>query len=213
MPVTLGGAAAIGRQGGAVVDGYCERSGPGLWGEPLNALSNVAFLLASAILVGLLVRRPTAPPRIAWVLAGLLGVVGLCSLAFHTFATSATGALDTLSILVYLLVVVGLLLRFGFGVRAGRAWVAAPAFLVLAVGVDVASGGGSQPRRSPGGAARARRLRRRAAFAAAWPRDGRVRRLARPASPVVLALVAVRVRRDAERVRTGEGGFPVSPAG
>jgi hypothetical protein len=28
---------------------YCERSGPGFWAEPVNALSNVAFLLAGVI--------------------------------------------------------------------------------------------------------------------------------------------------------------------
>ena len=30
-----------------VVDGYCERTGPGYWSEPLNALSNAAFLVAA----------------------------------------------------------------------------------------------------------------------------------------------------------------------
>jgi hypothetical protein len=29
------------------VDGYCERVAPGLWGEPLNAVSNIAFLVAA----------------------------------------------------------------------------------------------------------------------------------------------------------------------
>ncbi|GAA1200181.1 hypothetical protein [Prauserella alba] len=31
----------------AYVDGYCERLAPGLFGEPLNTISNVGFLLAA----------------------------------------------------------------------------------------------------------------------------------------------------------------------
>ena len=31
----------------APLDGYCERLGPGLWAEPLNFLSNAAFLVAA----------------------------------------------------------------------------------------------------------------------------------------------------------------------
>ncbi|XVV15808.1 hypothetical protein ACQP2X_16110 [Actinoplanes sp. CA-131856] len=111
------------------MDGYCERLGPGLLAEPLNAVSNAAFLLAAAYL---LARRPRS-----LTLPILLGVVGLCSLAFHTFATRATAALDTLSILVYVLTGVILLTRYGLGVRPGRAWLAAPAFVVFAIAVDV----------------------------------------------------------------------------
>ena len=29
---------------------YCERLGPGLWAEPLNAVSNAAFFIAAALL-------------------------------------------------------------------------------------------------------------------------------------------------------------------
>jgi hypothetical protein len=115
---------------------YCERLGPGLWAEPLNAVSNLAFLLASAVLLVRLARRPHRPPGAARALPVLLAVVGCCSLSFHTFATPPTAALDSLSILVYVLVAVVLLVRHGFAVRAGRAWLAAPAFLVLAVAID-----------------------------------------------------------------------------
>ena len=30
------------------LDLYCERLGPGFWAEPLNAVSNAAFILAAA---------------------------------------------------------------------------------------------------------------------------------------------------------------------
>ena len=32
------------------IDLYCERTGPGLWAEPLNALSNLAFIAVAVIL-------------------------------------------------------------------------------------------------------------------------------------------------------------------
>ena len=32
------------------IDLYCERTGPGLWAEPFNALTNLAFLAVAAIL-------------------------------------------------------------------------------------------------------------------------------------------------------------------
>ncbi|MGI5244983.1 hypothetical protein [Dactylosporangium sp. CA-139066] len=114
------------------VDGYCERLGPGLWAEPLNAVSNLAFLIASALL---LVRFRRDGPR---ALPILLGVVGLCSLSFHTFADGVTAALDSLSILVFVLVAIVLLVRHGFGVPASPAWLAVPAFIVASGAVDAA---------------------------------------------------------------------------
>ncbi|WP_433057001.1 hypothetical protein [Dactylosporangium sp. CS-033363] len=117
------------------MDGYCERLGPGLWAEPLNAVSNAAFLVACAVL---LVR--TRPGNRHWTLPVILGVVGLCSLSFHTFANGFTAALDTLSILVFVLVGVVLLARYGLKVPANRAWLAAPAFVVFAAFVDVLLG-------------------------------------------------------------------------
>nr|BFE63050.1 ceramidase domain-containing protein [Dactylosporangium thailandense] len=110
------------------MDGYCERLGPGLWAEPLNAVSNAAFLVACAVLL-VRTRHRTLPI--------LLGVVGLCSLSFHTFADGFTAALDSLSILVFVLVAVVLLATYGLGVRPGRAWLAAPAFVAFAALVDV----------------------------------------------------------------------------
>ena len=73
----------------APVDLYCERLGPGLFAEPLNALSNLAFLGASA---WLLLLRPGADssPWYGRVLAVLLFLIGLASLSFHLFATVGT---------------------------------------------------------------------------------------------------------------------------
>ena len=34
----------------AQVDNYCERLAPGFWGEPINAFTNLAFLIAAIII-------------------------------------------------------------------------------------------------------------------------------------------------------------------
>jgi hypothetical protein len=128
---------------------YCERTGPGLWGEPFNAVSNVAFLVACAVLLWLVWR--TRPPVSVWLLPILLGVVGLCSLSFHTFATPFTEALDSLSILAYVLVGLTVILHWMWGVRWRLAWLATPAFVGFAAAVDAPLIGFAGPDAALGG--------------------------------------------------------------
>jgi hypothetical protein len=116
------------------VDGYCERVAPGLWGEPLNSLGNLAFLVAA-----LLVWRLAAGDRVGRVLAGLIGVVFAASTAFHLLATRWAGAADSVSILVFVLVYVVLFARVFYDWRF--AWLAAPAFLALTAVTALLGGG------------------------------------------------------------------------
>ncbi|UPH69910.1 ceramidase [Abyssibius alkaniclasticus] len=81
------------------VDNYCERLGPGLLAEPLNLVSNLAFLLAAA-----LVWRRTRPDGLARALALILFIIGLGSLAFHGFAQRWAALADVLPILAFILV-------------------------------------------------------------------------------------------------------------
>ena len=69
------------------IDLYCERTDVSFWSEPLNAFTNLAFLVA-AILIANRARREHG--RLAWdaaVLGLLAALVGLGSFLFHTFAT------------------------------------------------------------------------------------------------------------------------------
>ncbi|MFC5007760.1 hypothetical protein ACFPIJ_59380 [Dactylosporangium cerinum] len=127
------------------VDSYCERTAPGLWNEPANAVSNLAFLVAAGLLIQLMGAGRRHAPRSVWLLPVLLGVVGVCSLSFHTFATTATAALDTLSILAFILTAVVVLVHWMWRVRWRLAWAAAPAYPVAAIGVNAAlfAAGGS----------------------------------------------------------------------
>ncbi len=84
-----------------MIDLYCERTEPGLWAEPLNAASNVAFLLAAALAFR---RWRRAGANDMGVLALILVVlaVGLGSLAFHTLATRAALLADIIPIAVFI---------------------------------------------------------------------------------------------------------------
>ena len=120
------------------VDGYCERVAPGLWGEPANAVSNVAFFVAAGLLAWLLSGQRRRAPLPMWLVPILLATVGACSLAFHLAATRATSALDSLAIIAFILLVVVLLVRWTWGIRWRWAWLAAPAYLAAAVGMNAA---------------------------------------------------------------------------
>lgn len=79
------------------VDGYCERLGPEFWSEPLNAVTNAAFVLAAVILW----RRSFGMGR---VLCIILGIIGVGSFLFHTFAQPWAGVADVVPILIFVLV-------------------------------------------------------------------------------------------------------------
>jgi hypothetical protein len=111
------------------VDGYCERVAPGLWGEPLNSLSSLAFL-AAAVLVWWLADGD----RAGRLLAALIGIVFVASTAFHLLATRWAAVGDSMALLVFAAVYAGLVAR-------RWAWVAVPAFLGLTV-VGAVLGGG-----------------------------------------------------------------------
>ncbi len=98
------------------IDDYCERIQPGLIQEPINLISNAAFLIAGFLILrrvhdsGLL-----GSPRTAWKVIGWLVIaVGVGSALFHSFALFITMLADVIPILfTNSLVSVGaVLLRF-----------------------------------------------------------------------------------------------------
>ncbi|MBL8895460.1 MAG: hypothetical protein JNJ53_12710, partial [Rhizobiales bacterium] len=58
----------------APIDAYCERIAEGLFGEPLNAISNLAFFVAAAY--GMAVARREHNGLPVWGLAWLVAVIG-----------------------------------------------------------------------------------------------------------------------------------------
>jgi hypothetical protein len=102
----------------APVDDYCERLGPGLFAEPLNALSNLAFLFAGLWLWRR--SRQRGEPAAVLALPGLMVAIALGSSAFHTFATRWAEILDVAFIALYIDLFVACYLRYRW--QAGWHW-------------------------------------------------------------------------------------------
>lgn len=121
------------------IDGYCERVAQGFWGEPLNAVTNLAFIIA-ALISWRSIRGHDMPYLYA--LSIILFLIGVGSFLFHTFATGWAAATDVLPILAFVLVYLYTANRFFFGLHWGwslavtalffpYAFVAAPGILFV----------------------------------------------------------------------------------
>lgn len=110
------------------VDGYCERTGPDYWSEPVNAVTNLAFLIAAAVMW----------PRVRGMVTGqvlviALAVIGVGSWLFHTHANRLTGMMDVLPIVVFILMYVFVATRDYLGQPAWVAGIAAVGFVPYAL--------------------------------------------------------------------------------
>lgn len=86
------------------VAAYCERVGNGMWAEPLNALTNLAFLLAAMLLIVRLRQVQHSPWRLMDIdlLIALLFAIGIGSLLWHTLATPWSEWADVIPILLFI---------------------------------------------------------------------------------------------------------------
>lgn len=98
---------------GRDIDLYCERLGPGLWAEPLNAVTNLAFIVAALLLVAALRRAEPAVRRDPAILAltALIFLIGIGSGLFHIFATTWAVLTDVIPIALFILLYMYLALR------------------------------------------------------------------------------------------------------
>ena len=80
------------------IDIYCERLDVGIWAEPINAVTNFAFILA-AIIMWIRCKNLVE----GRVLAFLLFSIGCGSFLFHTFAQTWAAILDVTPILIFIL--------------------------------------------------------------------------------------------------------------
>lgn len=96
------------------IDNYCERVGAGFWAEPLNAVSNGAFLIAAFAALTLM-RRQSSRDLPAVLLVGNIAVIGVGSFLFHTFASRWSALADVLPIAVFIHVYLFVALRRFFG--------------------------------------------------------------------------------------------------
>lgn len=101
------------------IDVYCERLGPGLSAEPLNAVTNLAFLVAAFVLWA---RMGPARPPLGGALALTLAAIGIGSGLFHTFANGLTALLDVGAIAVFIFLYVFAVNRHVLGWSPVAAW-------------------------------------------------------------------------------------------
>ena len=114
------------------VDHYCERTSAAIDAEPVNALTNVAFLLA-AWAAWRLRSKQENPAADGWmdVLIATMAVVGAGSFLFHTIATRWAEWGDVIPILVFVVLYLWLFLRRFIGWSFWPTFVALSLFLAL----------------------------------------------------------------------------------
>lgn len=107
---------------------YCERgSDPSFWAEPLNAISNGAFVIAGLIAAWQLARSSRKDHALfEWLLVLIVICIGIGSFMFHTYATVWAIPFDTVPISLFMLGYLGYALRR----FAGAPWIIVIAALV-----------------------------------------------------------------------------------
>lgn len=83
------------------IDLYCERTSASFWAEPINAISNLAFLVAASAAFDIW-RREGKGDRAILALISVAVAVGLGSFAFHTLATRGAMLLDVIPIGIFI---------------------------------------------------------------------------------------------------------------
>lgn len=89
----------------AFLDHYCERVAPGLWNEPFNLLSNLAFIVAAIFVWHAVTQQRdhiTAPIWDLGLLTGLLFAIGIGSGLWHLLANRWSLLADTIPIMLFI---------------------------------------------------------------------------------------------------------------
>ena len=92
---------------------YCERgANPAFWAEPLNAISNAAFIIAALVAAVQFARMPREQRGATEAaLIALVFVIGIGSFLFHTYATRWASFADIVPIGIFMLAYFGYVLR------------------------------------------------------------------------------------------------------
>ena len=112
------------------IDIYCERLSPEFWAEPVNAITNLAFV-AAGVWAFLYARTRSALDPAIIGLSILSTSVGVGSFLFHTFAVQWAGIADVGSIALFMIAGMLIGLRRLFGISWLWATIAAIGFAVV----------------------------------------------------------------------------------
>ena len=100
------------------IDGYCERLSAAYWAEPINAVTNAAFLI-SAFIMWRRVRGQEMPLAMALVM--VLAAIGVGSYLFHTHAQVWAAIADVTPILLFILIYIFAVNKNVWGMSTGYA--------------------------------------------------------------------------------------------
>ena len=111
------------------VDAYCERLEPGFWAEPLNAVTNAAFIISALIVLRTLGKGGHIQAR---VLVVILCLIGIGSFLFHTIATRWAAMADVIPIAAFVLYFLYLANRYLLDLKVLHAFLATLLFFPYA---------------------------------------------------------------------------------
>ncbi|MBA4274324.1 MAG: hypothetical protein C0436_01585 [Alphaproteobacteria bacterium] len=97
--------------------GVCERHTEGLLAEPLNAVSNLAFLYVAIAIYRYYKSNEDIKPHRIWdvqVMTFLIFIIGINSIIFHSHPTQMTELMDTIPIVLFIMIYfVSVIFRIG----------------------------------------------------------------------------------------------------
>ena len=117
------------------VDAYCERTDFSFWSEPVNAVTNLAFLVAAALALRWAARQGRLGDPAVIGLTLLVTAIGIGSFLFHTVATRWAGLADSLPILLFILAYLATAMRRFFGLARWQAALVTLGFLPAAAAI------------------------------------------------------------------------------
>ena len=115
---------------------YCERAqDPSFWAEPLNAVTNAAFLIAAAVCLVIALRARRADGPVLWLIA-VMAAIGVGSFLFHTYAETWAALADVIPIGIFILSFFVLSMRCFAGLSWGRSFLMMVGFIVALVAMS-----------------------------------------------------------------------------
>lgn len=113
------------------LDLYCERTAASFWAEPLNAVTNLAFVVAALLVMRVWARQRNDLPVL--MLALVTAMIGIGSFLFHTVATRWAAIADTTPIAVFIFGYFLLAMRRFFQLSLARSLAATAGFIAASV--------------------------------------------------------------------------------
>ncbi len=119
---------------------YCEQgNSSAFWSQPINALTNLGYILAALVIWRMLRREPRAPLSIRYVFP-LMIAIGIGSFIFHTVSDQAAELLDIVPIGIFVLSYLVTFLHWFYGLAWKRCLLGLGAFIVFAVAFTALAG-------------------------------------------------------------------------